>query len=192
MKNEQILEKDDLIPLLIKYVKVNKVIFPIERVKYLSNEEVINILKECIENERIYNPNYEMVKNITLLNDNDLKDIYPLIKASMDKINYDYMRDIKDLIDNVKSRKKGKKYSFEEHLKALILSLLSNHRWGDNNIRENMKTIDEIFHNYNKNYLKVVDPTILVKKLKKIHCTNPMINNQMKALSKKYNGIRKN
>ncbi len=40
MKNKQILENDELIPLLIKYVKVNKVIFPIERVKYLSNEEV--------------------------------------------------------------------------------------------------------------------------------------------------------
>lgn len=66
------------------------------------------------------------------------------------------MRDIKDLINSVKSRKKGKKYTFEEHLKALILALLSNHRWGDNNIRENMGTIDEIFHNYNKNYLNSV------------------------------------
>ena len=28
--------------MLIKYVKVNKVIFPIERVKYLSNEEIID------------------------------------------------------------------------------------------------------------------------------------------------------
>ena len=33
----------------------------------------------------------------------------------------------------------NKKYTFEEHLKALIISLLSNHRWGDNNIRENNK-----------------------------------------------------
>ena len=55
---------------------------------------------------------------------------------------------------------------------------------GDNNIRENMETIDKIFHNYDKNYLKVVEPSILVNKLRKIHCTNPMINNQMKALSK--------
>ena len=47
-----------------------------------------------------------------------------------------------------------------------------------------MDTIDKIFHNYNKNYLKIVDPNILVKKLRNIHCTNPMINNQMKALSK--------
>ena len=68
MKNEQILEKDELIPLLIKYVKVNKVIFPIERVKYLSNEEVIEILNDCINNHTIYNPNYEMVKNILLKN----------------------------------------------------------------------------------------------------------------------------
>lgn len=184
MKNEQIFKNDELIPLLIKYVKVNKVVFPIERVKYLSNEEVVEILKECINNHTIYNPNYDMVSKITILDDNDLKEILPLIKESMDYINYDYMSDIKDLVNNVKSRKKGKKYTFEEHLKALIISLLSNHRWGDNNIRENMDAIDEIFHNYNKNYLKVVDPNILVNKLRMIHCTNPMINNQMKALSK--------
>ena len=153
MKNEQILEKDELIPMLLKYVKVNKVIFPIERVKYLSNEEVIEILKDCIDNQVIYNPNYEMVKNITLLDDKDLKKIYPLIKESMDYINYDYMRDIKDLVNNVKSRKKGKKYSFEEHLKALIISLLSNHRWGDNNIRENM---DAILHPYVALYPEIV------------------------------------
>lgn len=118
MKKEKIFKNPDLIPLLINYVKVNKVVFPIERVKYLSNEEVIEILKDCIDNQIIYNPNYEMVKNITLLEDKDLKEIYPLIKESMDYINYDYMRDIKDLINSVKSRKKGKKYSFEEHLKA--------------------------------------------------------------------------
>lgn len=184
MKNEQIFKNDELIPLLIKYVKVNKVIFPIERVKYLSNEEIVEILKDCINNHTIYNPNYDMVSKITLLEDNELKNILPLIKESMDYINYDYMSDIKNLVNNVKSRKKGKKYTFEEHLKASIISLLSNHRWGDNNIRENIDTIDEIFHNYNKNYLKVVNPNILVNKLKKIHCTNPMINNQMKGLSK--------
>lgn len=184
MENKEIFKNGELIPLLIKYVKVNKVVFPIEKVKYLSNEEVVEILKNCIDKEEIYNPNYEMINKITILDDNDLKDIYPLIKESMDYINYDYMRDIKDLVNNVKARKKGKKYTFEEHLKALIIALLSNHRWGDNNIRENMDAIDEIFHNYNKNYLKVVDPSVLVNKLKKIHCTNPMINNQMKALSR--------
>ena len=115
MENKEIFKNSELIPLLIKYVKVNKVVFPIEKVKYLSNAEVIDVLKNCIDKEEIYNPNYEMVKNITLLDDNDLKDIYPLIKESMEKINYDYMRDIKDLVNNVKSRKKGKKYSFEEH-----------------------------------------------------------------------------
>lgn len=192
MENKQIFKNPELIPMLLKYVKVNKVVFPIEKVKYLSNEEVIEILNDCTRNQVIYNPNYEMVKNITLLEDNDLKEIYPLIKESMDYINYDYMSDINDLINSVNLRKKGKKYTFEEHLKALILALLSNHRWGDNNIRENMDTIDEIFHNYNKNYLKIVDPNIIVKKLRNIHCTNPMINNQMKALSKNIMVLVKN
>ena len=76
MKNEQIVEKDEIVPMLLKYVKVNKIIFSIERVKYLSNEEVIVILKDCIDNQVIYSHNYEMVKNITLLDDKDLKDIY--------------------------------------------------------------------------------------------------------------------
>lgn len=30
-----------------------------------------------------------------------------------------------------------------------------------------MDAIDEIFHNYNKNYLKVVEPSVLVNKLRK-------------------------
>lgn len=184
MKNEQIFKNPELIPLLIRYVEVNKIVFPTQKVKYLSNEEIINILNDCINNKRIYNPNYELVKKITLLEDRELKTIYHLIKLSMEKINYDYMKDVNDLVYSVNLRKNGKKYTFEEHLKALIIAQLSNHRWGDNNIRENMDTIDEIFHNYNKNYLKIVDPIILVNKLKKIHCTNPMINNQMKSLSR--------
>lgn len=63
MKNEQIFKNPELIPLLIKYVKVNKVVFPIEKVKYLSNEEIIKILKDCINNQTIYNSNYELVKS---------------------------------------------------------------------------------------------------------------------------------
>ena len=184
MKNEQIFKNPELIPILLKYVEVNKIIFPTHEVKYFSNEEIIKILKDCINNQIAYNPNYELVKKITLLEDMELKKIYPLIKLSMEKINYDYMKDVKDLINSVNLRKKGKKYTFEEHLKALIIAQLSNHRWGDNNIRENIDAIDKIFHNYNKNYLKIVEPSVLVSKLKKIHCTNPMINNQMKALSK--------
>lgn len=184
MENNKIFKNNELIPLLIKYVKVNKVVFPIERVKYLSNEEVIKILEECIKNKTIYNSNYYLVGKSTLLDDEGLKKTFPLIKKSMDSINYDYMNDIKELVEKADKRKKGEKFSFEEHLKALIISLLSNHRWGDNNIRDNIDTIDEIFHNYNKNYLKVVDSSILVNELRKIHCTNPMINYQMKALSK--------
>ena len=73
MKNEQIFKNHELIPLLIKYVQVNKIIFPIEKVKYFSNEEIIKILKDCINNQIAYNPNYELVKKITLLEDMELK-----------------------------------------------------------------------------------------------------------------------
>ena len=183
MENDNIFKNNELIPLLIEYVKVNKVIFPIKRVKHLSNEEVVDILKDCIKNKVIFNPRYDMVDKITLLCDDELKNILVLIKESMDYINYDYMNDINDILYNVNRRKNGKKYSFNEHLKALIITLLSNHRWGDNNIRENIDKIDSIFHNYDRNYLKVVNPDILINELRKIHCSNPMIKYQMNALS---------
>ena len=183
MENPKIFKNYELITLLIDYVKVNKIIFPIESVKYLSNDEVVKILKECISNKTKYNPNYEKVSEMTILSDDDLKCIFPLIKDSMDHINYNYMNDIDDLMKSIKKRQRGKKFRFEEHLKALILSLLSNHRWGDNNIRKNIKNIDSIFHNYNKNYLKVVEPDVLVSELKKIHCTNPVIKKQMNGLA---------
>ena len=80
MENYKIFKNNELIPLLIKYVKVNKVIFPIERVKYLSNEEVVDILKDCIKNKFIFNPRYDMVDKITLLSDDEFKNILPLIK----------------------------------------------------------------------------------------------------------------
>ena len=183
MENDKIFKNNELIPLLIEYVKVNKVIFPIKRVKHLSNEEVVNILKDCIKNKVIFNPRYDIVDKTTLLSDDELKNILVLIKESMDYINYDYMNDINDILYNVNRRKNGKKYSFNEHLKALIITLLSNHRWGDSNIRENIDKIDSIFHNYDKNYLKVVNPDILINELRKIHCSNPMIKYQMNALS---------
>ena len=53
MKNEQIFKKPKLIHLLIEYVKVNKDVFPIDRVKYLSNEEVIEILNEGTKKAQI-------------------------------------------------------------------------------------------------------------------------------------------
>ncbi len=62
---------------------------------------------------------------------------------------------------------------------ALILAQLSNHRWANSNIRNNMNNIYSIFHNFDKNYLIAVDPDDLVFKLKEIYCTNPTIKKQM-------------
>ena len=122
MKNEQIFKNPELIPLLIKYVEVNKIIFPIEKVNYLSNEEIIKILKDCINNQIAYNPNYELVKKITLLEDTELKTIYPLIKLSMEKINYDYMKDVKDLIVDLSVIRFKHIDNLAEQLKECILN----------------------------------------------------------------------
>ena len=82
MKKEKIFKNPDLIPLLINYVKVNKVVFPIERVKYLSNEEVIEILKDCIDNQIIYNPNYDKQLRAEMVKAQDLCYAYNQIRPS--------------------------------------------------------------------------------------------------------------
>ena len=91
MKNEQILEKDELIPLLIKYVKVNKVIFPIERVKYLSNEEVVNGKCERCGGEVIQKEKSEWMLKITEYAQrliDGLKDVDFLEKIKAQEINW--------------------------------------------------------------------------------------------------------
>lgn len=58
MKNEQIFLNSELISLLIKYVEINKIVFPIGKTKYLSNKEIVKILKKCINNQTIYKIKY--------------------------------------------------------------------------------------------------------------------------------------
>jgi hypothetical protein len=184
MNNEEKWQSSELIPLLIKYKQTIGVIFPIGKVKHLLNEIVIERIKKCISENKMYEPHLNNLNDIQLLSDFDLKRVVPLVIETMESINYDYKADVSEILNLIELRKKGKKFSFDEHLKALVISLLSNHRWGDSNIRENIDKIDNIFHNYDKNYLKVVDYKILVSELRKIHCTNPMIRKQMESLSK--------
>lgn len=202
MENQEYLFKSELIPLLIKYKQCIGVVFPIEKVKHLTTDIIIERLNDCILNNKKYELNFnkfndkrkneiESDAELKLLSDEDLKSIIPLIKLSMDHINYNYETDSNEILDIIDLRNKGKDFTFSEHLRALIISLLSNHRWGDSNIRENKYKIDAIFHNYDKNYLKLVNPNILVEELKKIHCTNPMIKKQMESLNYNINVLEK-
>lgn len=194
MENEEKVFKSELIPLLIKYKENIGTVFPIEKLKYLTTDIIVERLKDCIINNKKYelgltkfnDKRQSEIKSETenkLISENNLKNIIPLIKLSMNNINYNYEIDCKEIMEIIELRNNGKDFTFSEHLRALIISLLSNHRWGDSNIRNNKYKIDAIFHNYDKNYLKLADPTILVDELKKIHCTNPMIVKQMKSLN---------
>jgi len=182
MQNDENIKNNELIPLLIEYKKVTGYLFPIEKVKYVSDEDLIPRIQKCIETKTRYDFKSYKLDKIQVMSDNDLKKVIPLIIKSMEALNYDYKTDIENINKYIKDRLAGKKFSFSDHLRALILTQLSNHRWGDSNIRNNIDKIDAIFHNFDKNYLKVVDPNDLVTELKEIHCTNPMIKNQMKSI----------
>lgn len=182
MRNIKKVEKSELIPLLIKYKKIFGYVFPIQKVKYLSNEIVIERLKICIDNKKLYEDQIFVSNECEKKVESDLKMIFNLVKLSMKEINYDYKKNIEELMNVYKLRCNGKTFEFSEHLKSLIISLLSNNRWGDSNIKNNINKINSIFHNFDRNYLKIVDSNIIISELKKIHCTNPMIKKQILAI----------
>lgn len=183
MENIEKWQDSELIPLLIKYKECIGKVFPINHVKHISNEILIERIKECIIQNKRYEVKLNKLNEIQLLSDDNFKKIIPLVLDTLKLVNYDYESNIKEIMDIIDLRNDGKSFTFSEHLEALIISLLSNHRWGDSNIRENKHKIDVIFHNYDKNYLKVADFNDIILELKKIHCTNPMIKKQMEVLS---------
>ena len=80
-------------------------------------------------------------------------------------------------------RRNGKHYSFSEHLEGLILSLLSSQRdWAV--IENNREKINNIFGNYDKEYLKTVPSEYLITSLTDIKCGNRNIKKQMSQLNK--------
>lgn len=182
MKKEEEKKKSDLIPLLIEYKKVIGELFPIERVKHLSNEVLIKRMKQSIKNKKRYDIQIFKLDNCQILNDEELKQIIPLIIKTLDSVNYDYKEIIEEILKPIVEREKGRKFDFKDHLYALVLTMLCNNRWGDTNIKNNINRIKAIFHDFDKNYLKLANSTYLVEELKKIHCTNLMINKQMKVL----------
>jgi hypothetical protein len=81
-------------------------------------------------------------------------------------------------------RKNGETFSLEDHISGMVYALLSNQRpWKQ--IEDNKDNINEIFHNFNPDYLETIDPSILIGKIREIKCGNRSINSQMNAL--KYN-----
>jgi len=173
----------ELIPLLIRYKEELGELFPIGKLKHLTNEVIVERIKECLENRNLYDIQIFKLDSVQKMSNNDIKSILPLIEKTMENINYDYKMYQDNELKFIRQRENGKQFSFNEHVEALIMTLLSNHRWGNDNIINNKEKIDIIFNSYDKEYLKNVDSNILIDELRKIHCTNPMIKKQMESLS---------
>ncbi len=82
---------------------------------------------------------------------------------------------------SIKRRLNGESFSLENHIEGLVFALLSNQRpWKQ--ISDNYVKIKDIFHNFDPNYLKSVNPSVLINDLRNIKCGNISINSQMNTL----------
>lgn len=166
----------------IYYQKFCKV-FPISFLSNMDNETLKLKIINSIDNGQVFDYNEEKFKIKPVSDKIDYIKIIELIKKSMNLIGYDYNKMIREVSNIVDLRKNGKIFSFENHLEALLLSQLSNHRWGSETIKKNREKLREIFKDYDRDYLKVIDPEILAKKIIAINCGNASIYRQMKSLS---------
>lgn len=166
---------------MIYYKKFYKV-FPVTNLKNMENKLLKKKLVDCIINGQVFNYNiekYSMKENNQI---NYIKMIN-LVKESMDQTNYNYNKMINKINNIIDLRKNGKIFSFEEHLEALLLAQLSNHRWGSETIQKNQGKLREIFKNYDRDYLKEINPDFLTNNIIAISCGNASIYRQMRALS---------
>ena len=101
-----------------------------------------------------------------------------ILKTMHDK-NYDYTTH--ESPDKIIERKNGRKFTIEEHISSLVYAELSNQRpWKP--IADNMDKINEIFHNFDPEYIKNTPGEEFEGKIREIKCGNRQIKNQMKGL----------
>lgn len=95
---------------------------------------------------------------------------------------------IKHQIDR---RNNGERFSVNDHIRAMVYSMLSSGtKWERVEKSIDIKTgriisIDEIFHNYDIDYLLQCDPDILADEIKNLGCAGQSTRKQMKALVSK-------
>lgn len=79
-------------------------------------------------------------------------------------------------------REEGVTFNLRDHIKAMILSLLSANRpWKQ--IEENISKLDEVFNQYDVEYLISEEPKVLMDKVCALGCGNKAIMKQMQGLS---------
>lgn len=173
---------DKLSTIIIEYTKKLGYLFPINQVSYLDTNSLIERIKQCIENETRYDDNLFYLETVQKMSNYDFGKLIYLMKLTLDDNNIDYMENLKLVSKMIQKREKGKKFTFEEHLESLILSMLTNNRWGDSNIKRNKNIIKKIFYNYDKELLKKINVSKIVSQLKKIECTNNAIKQQISSI----------
>lgn len=182
MSSLMIYENKTLTDLLLAYSSKFKLPFPLLYMSGASNETIKERIIECLTNNEIYNLGKHRIQNQEVNIEFDYKDFFVKIMNSMDCINYDYKSLLLEQLTPIYERKKGKIFNSKEHLEALILTMLNNHRWGDNTIKENLSKIREIFKDYDYEYLKSVCPDELYTRLVSINCGNIALSRQLKTL----------
>ena len=86
-----------------------------------------------------------------------------------------------DAIASIREGEGGKKFTISDHIKAMVYSLMTNQTvW--NRIVPYLDTIDNIFHDYDPEYIKSADPDGLAEDIFKIKCGNMSTRKQMRAL----------
>lgn len=96
----------------------------------------------------------------------------------MKEMDYDFTKNESFL--HVHDRK-DKHFTIEDHISALVFSQLSANRpWIG--IEKHEEELIEIFHNFDPEYLKNVNPEVLEEEIKSIKCGNISIHKQMTGL----------
>lgn len=100
---------------------------------------------------------------------------------TMDGEQYDYKKGYERSLTLIQQRLNGRVFSLSDHTRGMLYSLLSNQRpW--HQIDKHRADIDEIFHNFDTEYIKNEDPSVFVENIKKIKCGNKYIVKQISAM----------
>lgn len=113
-----------------------------------------------------------------------------LLKEVKENIDYSFLLEMKDYLIQRKllysntfphlvvERKQGRQFSFEEHVKGFVYSQLSAQtQW--HRIVPHLKGIDELFHQYDYNWLASCDMQILIDGIKNLKCGSRCTAHQM-------------
>lgn len=94
---------------------------------------------------------------------------------------YDYTENITTTLNALNARKNGKNFFLSDHICSMVFALLSNQRpW--KHIEANRAYINNLFKNFDTNYIKETDYQYFFDGLLAKHCGNRQIRKQMQSL----------